>query len=116
MDEYPTDELPEPPAGRDHYAQRDQQDELWWALNRLTARQRSVVVMRYYLDLSEAETAAELGVSKGTVKSTLHHAMSRLRTELGRSGETEVAGRELAEVRSVPAARVPVERELALAG
>jgi len=49
------------------------------ALARLTERQRTVVVMRYFDDLSEAETARLLGVSVGTVKSQSHAALRRLR-------------------------------------
>jgi RNA polymerase sigma-70 factor (sigma-E family) len=49
------------------------------ALARLTARQRSVVVLRYYDDLSERETADLLGVSVGTVKSTTHDSLRRMR-------------------------------------
>lgn len=49
------------------------------ALGRLTARQRAVVVLRHFDDLSEADTASLLGVSVGTVKSTNAAAMARLR-------------------------------------
>lgn len=49
------------------------------ALARLTARQRAVVVLRHFDDLSEADTASLLGVSVGTVKSTNAAAMARLR-------------------------------------
>jgi len=49
------------------------------ALARLTPRQRSVVVLRYYVDLSERETAELLQVSVGTVKSTTNLALRRLR-------------------------------------
>ena len=49
------------------------------ALARLTERQRAVLVMRYFDDLSEAETARLLGVSVGTVKSQTHAALRRLR-------------------------------------
>lgn len=49
------------------------------ALGRLTPRQRSTVVLRYYDDLSERETAEILGVSVGTVKSTTHDALRRMR-------------------------------------
>lgn len=48
-------------------------------LEPLSARERSMVVLRYYLDQSEAEVAAELGVSVGTVKSTSSRALTRLR-------------------------------------
>lgn len=49
------------------------------ALSRLTPRQRSVVVLRYYTDLSERETAELMGTSVGTVKSQAHLALGRLR-------------------------------------
>ena len=46
-------------------------------------RDREVVVCRYLLDLSEAETAQALGWPKGTVKSRTARALARLRTRLG---------------------------------
>lgn len=49
------------------------------ALRRLTERQRTVLVLRYLEDLSEAETADVMGVSTGTVKSTTHLALRRMR-------------------------------------
>ena len=48
------------------------------ALRRLPDRQREALVLRYYLDLSEAETAASMGVGKGTVKSTTSRALAAL--------------------------------------
>lgn len=54
----------------------------WWRRHRrelLTERQRAVLVMRYFDDLSEAETARLLGVAVGTVKSQTHTALRRLR-------------------------------------
>ncbi len=53
------------------------------ALDRLPARRRACVVLRYYLDLSEAETAQTLGISPGTVKSQTHKALAQLRQHLG---------------------------------
>lgn len=50
------------------------------ALARLTLKQRTVLVLRYFEDLTEVQTAATLGISAGTVKSTTRHALSRLRT------------------------------------
>ena len=44
---------------------------------------RATLVLRYYEDLTEAETARELGCSIGAVKSQTHHALKRLRQSLG---------------------------------
>ncbi|WP_200942249.1 SigE family RNA polymerase sigma factor [Angustibacter sp. Root456] len=49
------------------------------ALMRLTARQRAVLVLRFYEDLTEAAAARELGCSVSTVKSQTRHAIARLR-------------------------------------
>ena len=49
-------------------------------LGRLTAKQRTVLVLRFYEDLTEVETARTLGLSTSTVKSTTRHALARLRT------------------------------------
>ncbi|CAL9421116.1 SigE family RNA polymerase sigma factor [Streptomyces griseomycini] len=49
------------------------------ALARLTARQRTVLVLRYFEDLPEAEVARILGCSVGTVRSTTHRSLARLR-------------------------------------
>jgi RNA polymerase sigma-70 factor (ECF subfamily) len=53
------------------------------AIGGLPARQRDVVVCRFLLDLSEADTATVLSVSAGTVKSHLSRALTHLREELG---------------------------------
>jgi RNA polymerase sigma-70 factor (sigma-E family) len=50
-------------------------------LDRLTPRERAVILLRYFEDLSEADTAAELGIRPGTVKSTTHHAMAAMRID-----------------------------------
>jgi RNA polymerase sigma-70 factor (sigma-E family) len=78
--EYPSAELPErsTPAGIDPV---DDRDLLWRALGTLPRRQRAVVVLRYYEDMSEAETAAALGVSRGTVKSQASKALAALRRD-----------------------------------
>lgn len=53
------------------------------ALAQVPPRQRAVLVLRYFEDLSEAETAQILGISLGTVKSQVHVGLARMRTELG---------------------------------
>jgi RNA polymerase sigma-70 factor (sigma-E family) len=53
------------------------------ALARLPRRRREVLVLRYYLGLSEAEIAAVLGISGGTVKSTAARALAALARDLG---------------------------------
>ena len=50
------------------------------ALARLTTKQRTVLVLRFYEDLTEVETARSLGLSTSTVKSTTRQALARLRT------------------------------------
>jgi RNA polymerase sigma-70 factor (sigma-E family) len=57
--------------------------EMWEALGQLSAARRTVLVLRYYLDLPEAEVAALLGWSLGTVKSATHRALRDLRSILG---------------------------------
>lgn len=56
---------------------------LWDAVRALPERQRAVVVLRYYEQLSERETADALGVTVGTVKSQASRALDTLRTHLG---------------------------------
>jgi len=56
------------------------------ALARLPVDQRSVVVLRYYLDWSVEDVAAGLGIAPGTVKSRLHRALRRLESSLGERG------------------------------
>ena len=75
-----------PDRGRVDDGAVEQRDELTRMLGVLTARQRRVVVLRYLLDMSEAEVAADLGISVGTVKSTASRAFARLRAELPQSG------------------------------
>ena len=87
--ERPTDAVhvdgPQPllfgPAGRDVTADIDERDRLWAALGRLPRRQRAVVVLRFYEDLSEAQTAAALGVTVGTVKSQTSKALASMRLD-----------------------------------
>jgi RNA polymerase sigma-70 factor (sigma-E family) len=61
----------------------EDRDQLVRLLATLTDRERKVVVLRHYYDLSEADVARELGVSVGTVKSTGSKALAKLRTRNG---------------------------------
>jgi RNA polymerase sigma-70 factor (sigma-E family) len=80
--ETPTEALPDAPAhAADPTAQIDDRDELWQALGRLPRRQRAAVVLRYFEDLTEAQTADALGISTGTVKSQTSKALARLRLD-----------------------------------
>jgi RNA polymerase sigma-70 factor (sigma-E family) len=69
----------------------DTGDEVWAAVRALPDRQRAVVVLRYYNDLSEAEIAVALGCSAGTVKSHAHRALARLSDVLGTQAAAEAA-------------------------
>ncbi|AZM48242.1 hypothetical protein DMB38_22820 [Streptomyces sp. WAC 06738] len=71
-------------AGRALAAER--REELVTALRALRERHREVVIHRYLLDLDEAETAAALGVPRGTVKSRLSRALRELARLLGEDG------------------------------
>ena len=76
-------------AGLDHHdvpvaadTSEDDRSELIRALQQLPAMQRKVVVLRHWLDLSVEETARELGISSGTVKSHTSRALANLDTLL----------------------------------
>ncbi len=56
--------------------------ETWAAVRRLPFRQRAVLALRFYEDLPEAEIARLLGCRPGTVKSSLHRGLAKLREEL----------------------------------
>jgi len=77
-----TDELPDRGTRDSH---RD--DELWQAIRELPPRQRAVIALRYYEDLTEADVAAVLGCSVGTVKSQSAKALAKLRTRSGTFSE-----------------------------
>jgi RNA polymerase sigma-70 factor (sigma-E family) len=78
-------EAPLPPtAGADHTAyDHVRRTTVLDALRRLPRRQREVLALRYYLDLSEAEIADLLGISRGAVKSHASRGAAALRADLG---------------------------------
>ncbi|MER6675557.1 SigE family RNA polymerase sigma factor [Streptomyces sp. NPDC000983] len=73
-------EPPDSGARPDDSAAADLRLVMRGALARLTARQRAVLVLRYFEDLPEADVARILGCSVGTVRSTTHRSLARLRT------------------------------------
>lgn len=80
VDEYPTDELPDQAVG-DPTDQYDLQDVVQRALGRLPRQMRVAVILRYYDDLTEPEVSETMGVTVGTVKSTVARALAKLRTD-----------------------------------
>jgi RNA polymerase sigma-70 factor (sigma-E family) len=80
LDEFPTDELPDQ-AVADHARDSDLAEVVRRALDRLPERMRAAVTLRYFEDMTEPEIAALLGVSLGTVKSTVSRAVARLRSD-----------------------------------
>jgi len=80
LEEYPTDVIPDR-AVTDHPADSEISAALSRALDRLPSRMRAAVVLRYYEDMSEAEVAEVLGISQGTVKSTVSRAVAKLRID-----------------------------------
>jgi RNA polymerase sigma-70 factor (sigma-E family) len=73
--------LPEPPPGPDATIAVVDRDLVLRALGRLTDRERLVIVLRFYLDLSEHEIATELRIAPGTVKSAAARALAKLRSD-----------------------------------
>lgn len=89
--EHATDWVPEVPVRGDVADEVTQQQWLRAALGQLTARERTIVVLRHFFDLPEAEVAAELKVSVGTVKSTNSRALAKLRISI-EPGATLISG------------------------
>lgn len=86
--EEPTADLPDV-AGPDSSAAYEVRHAVLQALSALSRRQRAVVVLRYFEDMSETEIATALGCSPGTVKSAASRAMARLRDDAGLRAQRE---------------------------
>lgn len=84
--EWPTAEVPDVRSPDDHAASHAQRDVMLAALGRLTRRERQVLVLRYYADLSDAQIAAETGLAVGTVKSTSARGLRKMRVLLSSAG------------------------------
>lgn len=79
--EHPTDVLPDAATTGRHEQTVDDRTDVWRALGELPPRQRAVIVLRFYEDQTEAQTADTLGCSIGTVKSQTTKALARLRVD-----------------------------------
>jgi RNA polymerase sigma-70 factor (sigma-E family) len=79
--ERPGDDLPDRPAPGDLASEAVARVAVRRALGSLTDRQRAVLVLRVYDDLTEAQTAQVLGCAVGTVKSTMSQALAKLRAD-----------------------------------
>ncbi|QNS06940.1 SigE family RNA polymerase sigma factor [Streptomyces xanthii] len=102
-------EVPDAPAAGDGgTASAELRIVLSAALSRLTPRQRTVLVLRYFEDLPEADVARQLGCSVGTVRSTTHRSLARLRALapelalLGASGAEQPPSRDYSPVEVRP--------------
>ncbi len=104
--ERPTEVMPER-AAADVIEQQLDRDVLWRHLKALPARQRAVLVLRFYEDMSEAQTAALLNISPGTVKSQTSRALATLRRRIGAEEDFVLPG--TGSRSAVPARGVPPE-------
>jgi RNA polymerase sigma-70 factor (sigma-E family) len=77
-----TSQVP-PTSAPDAFTEYELRDELWTALRGLPPKMRAALVLRYFEDLTEAQTAHVLGCSVGTVKSQCSRGLERLRAVCG---------------------------------
>jgi RNA polymerase sigma-70 factor (sigma-E family) len=82
-------EQPEMPA-QDSRGQVEERDRVWRAVVALPARQRAVVVLRFYEDLPEEQIASLMGISRGTVRSQTAKARARLRAAMDDENTNDV--------------------------
>jgi RNA polymerase sigma factor (sigma-70 family) len=83
-DRYTWPDAPEAPGADSSVLASEEHQRLRRALSQLPRRQREVIVLRYWADLSEAQIAETLGISTGTVKSTASRGLRALEAALDR--------------------------------
>ncbi|MFD8981817.1 SigE family RNA polymerase sigma factor [Streptomyces sp. NBC_00809] len=81
LNEYPTEELPETASDTDSMRGTELRAVLWQALARIPEPQRTMLVLRYYEGRTDPEIAEILGISVGTVKSSIWRSLRRLRDD-----------------------------------
>jgi RNA polymerase sigma-70 factor (sigma-E family) len=82
--ERPTEHLPDDARGvAGHESSVAERDVVWRALLSIPPRQRAALVLRFYEDLTEAQTAEAMGCAVGTVKSQVSAGLAKLREQLG---------------------------------
>lgn len=84
--EHATAELPDGSGVPDHQHEYAERDALWGSVRRMPPRMRTVFVLRYFEDMSEAEVAQTMGCAVGSVKSQIARGLARLRAELDAEG------------------------------
>ncbi|MEW2496609.1 SigE family RNA polymerase sigma factor [Streptomyces nodosus] len=81
LNEYPTEELPETAGDTDAMRGTELRAVLWQALARVPELQRTMLVLRYYEGRTDPEIADILGISVGTVKSSIWRSLRRMRED-----------------------------------
>jgi RNA polymerase sigma-70 factor (sigma-E family) len=76
------DDVPERTDPHDALSQLADRDQIWAGLNRLSQRQRAALVLRFFEDLSDEQTAAALGCRVGTVRSLISRGLAVLREHM----------------------------------
>ena len=83
VDKYAPKPAPDAPSAEEGAIALLERSAVVAALRTLPTRQREALVLRYYADLSEAQIASAMGISRGAVKSHMTRGMSALRSVLG---------------------------------
>jgi RNA polymerase sigma-70 factor (sigma-E family) len=112
--ERPTSTLPDS-GGPDGADERAERDLLWRFVSGLPVRQRAVLVLRFYEDMTETETARLLDISVGTVKSQSARALATLRRRLAEQGIEPAARRSRLAAAALAADEAAMSSAVALA-